>query len=399
MALDRLNLVWLKGKSFLADRSPAKRTITLVPSERVVDRVTNEEVFPSVISITSDVGGLFAAQIPATDDPDLEPVGWHYVVTEAVVGAAKSRASFPMEVPYNTPADPNDVEGVDASFGQPVLWMADVVPAVLGAIAHTTASLQDFLDHTANVTDAHDVQARIEVEALARVDADASHAGATDPHAGYRRESAQLVTADYANDSVTGAKADAPSIAAEILLRGTFAGRPAATAANANLYYFASDAPGTLYQSDGAQWVTIVSGAPNAATDAKYVDVTGDTMTGPLANSGRFVSNGNNGGLFGHIADYGSIGQAITLAPGTQRAAILASTLFSVQIRPKPDVLNGLASAPDSRLEISATGVGLNGNAPVAKAAAIASPTADSAALKTAVDAIRAALTNIGITA
>lgn len=50
--------------------------------------------------------------------------------------------------------------------------------------------------------------------------------------------------------------------------------------------------------------------------------------------------------------------------------------------------------------------VGLNGNTPVAKAAAIAAPTApgvvyaqaEAASMKTAVDAIRAALTNIGIT-
>lgn len=50
-------------------------------------------------------------------------------------------------------------------------------------------------------------------------------------------------------------------------------------------------------------------------------------------------------------------------------------------------------------LRVGPGGVGLNGNAPTAKAAAIASPTADVAALKTAVDAVRVALTNIGITA
>lgn len=42
---------------------------------------------------------------------------------------------------------------------------------------------------------------------------------------------------------------------------------------------------------------------------------------------------------------------------------------------------------------------GCNGNAPVAKASAITSPAADAAELKTAVDAIRVALTNVGITA
>jgi hypothetical protein len=42
--------------------------------------------------------------------------------------------------------------------------------------------------------------------------------------------------------------------------------------------------------------------------------------------------------------------------------------------------------------------LGFYGVAPVARAAAIASPAAELAALKTAVDAIRVALTNMGIT-
>jgi hypothetical protein len=44
-------------------------------------------------------------------------------------------------------------------------------------------------------------------------------------------------------------------------------------------------------------------------------------------------------------------------------------------------------------------GLGINGNAPVGKAAAIASPASDTSGTKAAIDAIRVALTNIGITA
>jgi hypothetical protein len=51
------------------------------------------------------------------------------------------------------------------------------------------------------------------------------------------------------------------------------------------------------------------------------------------------------------------------------------------------------------RVSWSATGTAVNGNAPVAKKAAIASPAADVAALKTAVDAIRVAIRDFGITA
>jgi|GEM_PF-4712971 len=56
-------------------------------------------------------------------------------------------------------------------------------------------------------------------------------------------------------------------------------------------------------------------------------------------------------------------------------------------------------SGAASFVRVNATGVGFNGAAPVVKASAISSPAAESAALKTAVDAIRVALTNVGITA
>ncbi len=49
-------------------------------------------------------------------------------------------------------------------------------------------------------------------------------------------------------------------------------------------------------------------------------------------------------------------------------------------------------------IRINSTGVGLNGNAPTAKAATIATPTSDTVGTKAAIDAIRVALTNIGIT-
>ena len=50
------------------------------------------------------------------------------------------------------------------------------------------------------------------------------------------------------------------------------------------------------------------------------------------------------------------------------------------------------------QVSLESNAVGLNGNAPVAKAAAIAAPT-DLASCITAINAIRAALTAIGITA
>jgi hypothetical protein len=56
------------------------------------------------------------------------------------------------------------------------------------------------------------------------------------------------------------------------------------------------------------------------------------------------------------------------------------------------------ANGKTSMLRVTEAGIAFNGATPVAKASAIASPAAEAAALKTAVDAIRVALTNVGIT-
>ncbi|QQG50941.1 MAG: hypothetical protein HZB75_00310 [Candidatus Saccharibacteria bacterium] len=57
------------------------------------------------------------------------------------------------------------------------------------------------------------------------------------------------------------------SVAGGMLLRGTFASRPAAAAGNANLYYLATDNNGgTLYQSTGSAWVQVGAGAAHGAT-------------------------------------------------------------------------------------------------------------------------------------
>lgn len=75
------------------------------------------------------------------------------------------------------------------------------------------------------------------------------------------------------------------SVAGGMLLRGTFASRPAAAAGNANLYYLATDNNGgTLYQSTGSAWVQVGAGATHGATHS-----TGgpDALTGNLDATAR----------------------------------------------------------------------------------------------------------------
>lgn len=82
--------------------------------------------------------------------------------------------------------------------------------------------------------------------------------------------------------------------------------------------------------------------------------------------------------------------QAITIAPTGAAGAIV----WGGAVKVSPVAADGLQI-----LSSSAHKLGLYGKTPVAQAAAIASPTADVASLKIAVDDLRTALKNIGITA
>ncbi|HEX6416462.1 MAG TPA: hypothetical protein VFZ62_02955 [Candidatus Saccharimonadales bacterium] len=70
------------------------------------------------------------------------------------------------------------------------------------------------------------------------------------------------------NSGVVGAtQTNLPSVAGGMLLRGTFASRPAASSGNNGLYYLATDNNGgTLYQSTGSGWVQVGAGVTHAAT-------------------------------------------------------------------------------------------------------------------------------------
>jgi len=70
------------------------------------------------------------------------------------------------------------------------------------------------------------------------------------------------------NSGVVGAtQTNLSSVAGGMLLRGTFASRPAASSGNSGLYYLATDNNGgTLYQSTGSAWVQVAAGATHGAT-------------------------------------------------------------------------------------------------------------------------------------
>lgn len=106
--------VWVRGK--LVDLAKAAREVTnygatgpiqFIPTPtKLIDSATGQVINPTPIVVNpAATDGAFAIQLPATDDPDINPVGWNYKVVTPF------GEPFYMNVPYNTgvlnsPGDP-----------------------------------------------------------------------------------------------------------------------------------------------------------------------------------------------------------------------------------------------------------------------------------------------------
>jgi hypothetical protein len=113
---DNITTVWITGQIV-----GARGRVTFQPSpEGLNDPAARQSVAtaaPYVAVLASD--GSFAVQVPATNDPDVQPSGWTYEV-RTPLGRA-----FPMQVPSDAPVlnEPGH-----PLHGERVLFFSDVVP-------------------------------------------------------------------------------------------------------------------------------------------------------------------------------------------------------------------------------------------------------------------------------
>src|SRR5690606_31711452 len=77
--------------------------VTLRPSvARLVSIGTGTVVIGSPLVLRMDAGGRVSARVPATDDPDIQPVDWHYEPTgEAHDGCRTWSYSYQLAVPHD----------------------------------------------------------------------------------------------------------------------------------------------------------------------------------------------------------------------------------------------------------------------------------------------------------
>lgn len=125
----RLNTVHVRGDMRELDGDKIVGEVVFTPSLVFVDPLEHVTVFP-VPFRTTLVNGVFDIELPATDDPDVMPTGFTYEYQENWPGGRR----FLIEVPYNTPVDPE--------FGRPTIWIDNIQPAMGEPLPTTYVTLQ-----------------------------------------------------------------------------------------------------------------------------------------------------------------------------------------------------------------------------------------------------------------
>lgn len=109
MALpENVTRVWVRGTFTSTNGYPVTRPTSFSPNAPVlVDYAANEIIRNAGVTTVPDSTGAIAAQLIATDDPDLTPTKWNYRVVDSV--GQKYNLTVPVNTPVlNSPGDPLD---------------------------------------------------------------------------------------------------------------------------------------------------------------------------------------------------------------------------------------------------------------------------------------------------
>lgn len=76
------------GRYLAPDGTPVGGQLRFIPSVRVADAAGNEVIPPLPIFATLDGSGYFAVNLACTDNPDVTPMGWTWVMDELFPGGS-----------------------------------------------------------------------------------------------------------------------------------------------------------------------------------------------------------------------------------------------------------------------------------------------------------------------
>lgn len=116
--------VTVKGRYVYLDGSPASGQIKFTGKVVTTSTATDTIIVPNTIVATLDAAGQFSVQVPATDDPDVQPNGWTYQVQETLTGGGGR--TYNIEVPISaqlTGIDLSDVAPLPPTTGDPTAFV------------------------------------------------------------------------------------------------------------------------------------------------------------------------------------------------------------------------------------------------------------------------------------
>lgn len=123
-----LNYITVTGKYEDYQGNPLSGSISFMPSTVLLDFGADVIMMPVTFTATLSGTGSFSIDLPATNDPDITPVGWTYTVQENVPTGRR----YEISVPYNSPGG--------------TLSLVEVVPTTASAGITNFVLLNDYLD-------------------------------------------------------------------------------------------------------------------------------------------------------------------------------------------------------------------------------------------------------------
>lgn len=114
----------VRGKYVYLDGTSAQGSIRFAGKVAAISDVGDTIILPNTIVAPLDANGSFTVNLPATDDPDIQPNGWTYTVTETLTGGGGR--TYDIDVPLSAKTagiDLSDVAPRPASTGTPTAFV------------------------------------------------------------------------------------------------------------------------------------------------------------------------------------------------------------------------------------------------------------------------------------
>lgn len=114
----------IRGRYVYLDGRPAAGFIRFTGKVTAVSDATDTIILPATIAAALDANGEFVVEVPATDDPDIQPNGWTYTVTEQLANGGGR--TYDIDVPLSAKAagiDLSEVAPAAPASGSPTAFV------------------------------------------------------------------------------------------------------------------------------------------------------------------------------------------------------------------------------------------------------------------------------------